>query len=49
MRKIYVIDGRQIEKCSGVVFEFHQPNVEKLPDYMELLKEFYEKKAKAAI
>ncbi len=44
MRKTYVIDGKQIEKCSGVVFEFHQPDVAKLPDYMGLLNEFYASK-----
>jgi len=27
MRKTYAIDGDLIEKCSGVVFEFHQPNI----------------------
>lgn len=44
MRKIYSIDGKHIEKCSGVVFEFHQPDMAKLLDYMGLLKEFYPKK-----
>jgi hypothetical protein len=41
MRKAYIIDGKQIEKCSGVVFEFWQPSLEKLPDYIHLLAEFY--------
>jgi len=41
MRKAYTIDGKQIEKCSGVVFEFWQPSLEKLPDYIHLLAEFY--------
>ncbi len=41
MRKSYTIDGRLIEKCSGVVFEFHSPTLEKLPDYIGLLREFY--------
>lgn len=41
MRKTYMIDGIHMEKCSGVVFEFANPTVEKLPDYMFLLKEFY--------
>ncbi len=41
MRKTYVVDGRSIEKCSGSVFEFSQPSLEKLPDYVNLLKEFY--------
>jgi len=47
MRKTYAIDGDLIEKCSGVVFEFHQPNIAKLPDFIDLFKEFYaSKKAK---
>ena len=41
MRKTYILDGKTIEKCSGVVFEFHQPTMAKLPDYMGLLREFY--------
>ena len=41
MRKTYTIDGKFIEKCSGVVFEFWNPSMEKLPDYIGLLVEFY--------
>jgi len=41
MRKTYTIDDKQIEKCSGVVFEFWNPTVEKLTDYVKLLAEFY--------
>ena len=48
MRKTYTIDGKCIEKCSGVVFEFHQPDMAKLPDYIGLLREFYGKKANTA-
>ena len=40
-RKTYSIDGKKIEKCDGYVFEFSEPTVEKLPDYMSLLTEFY--------
>lgn len=40
-RKSYTLDGRFIEKCSGVVFEFQQPRVEKIGDYIELFQEFY--------
>lgn len=40
-RKGYVVDGQFYEKCSGIVFEFPQPDLEKLPDYIHLLKEFY--------
>ena len=47
MKKTYTIDGKQIKKCSGVVYEFWTPTVEKLQDYMDLLSEFYPvKKAK---
>lgn len=45
-RKSYEIDGKPIEKCSGVVFEFWEPNLLKLRDYMDLLKEFYASKRK---
>lgn len=40
-RKTYTIENRQIEKCSGVTFEFEKPDMDKLPDYIALLKEFY--------
>lgn len=43
-RKTYTIEGSLIEKCSGVVFEFHDPDMAKLPDYVGLLQEFYGKK-----
>ncbi|MCI8331928.1 MAG: hypothetical protein HFE78_03810 [Clostridiales bacterium] len=46
MRKSYVINDQLIEKCGGTVFEFWNPSVEKLPDYMNLLKEFYPIKSK---
>jgi len=49
MRKTYTIDGKQIKKCSGVVYEFYSPTIEKLSDYVGLLSEFYPiKKAKRA-
>ena len=44
-RKTYTINGKKIEKCAGVVFEFHDPKVEYVKDYMDLLKEFYGKKS----
>jgi hypothetical protein len=44
-RKAYTLDGVLVEKCAGIVFEFHQPNMEKLPDYLGLLDEFYPVKA----
>jgi hypothetical protein len=40
-RKIYTIEDSVIEKCSGVTFEFWNPDLEKLPDYMNLMREFY--------
>jgi hypothetical protein len=40
-RKVYTIGGNRYEKCSGVAFEFYQPDIEKLPGYMALLKEFF--------
>ena len=40
-RKAYTLDGRSIEKCNGVVFEFRKPDLAKLQDYISLLSEFY--------
>lgn len=40
-RKSYTLDGRLIEKCNGETFEFHQPSLERLPDYVALFAEFY--------
>lgn len=40
-RKTYTLFDRQIEKCNGVVFEFQNPCVEKLGDYVDLFTEFY--------
>jgi hypothetical protein len=44
-RKSYTLDGRLIEKCSGVTFEFHDPNLRKLDDYIALFGEFYPRRA----
>ena len=41
MTKNYTLDGRQIQKCSECVFQFLEPNLDKLPDYINLLAEFY--------
>jgi len=41
MRKTYTIADNQIEKCSGVVFEFRNPIAENLVEYINLLTEFY--------
>ncbi len=46
-RKSYTLGGRLSEKCNGLVFEFHQPDLSKLPDYMGLLFEFYRSKRPA--
>ena len=40
-RKDYEIDGKKYEKCNGTTFEFGEPTVEKLEDYLNLFKEFY--------
>lgn len=40
-RKTYTLDNRLIEKCNGLTFEFHDPDLEKLPDYLNLFTEFY--------
>lgn len=48
-RKTYTLENNYIEKCNGITFEFREPNLEKLPDYISLLKEFYpERKNNAA-
>lgn len=40
-RKTYTLENNYIEKCNGVTFEFWEPDLDKLPDYISLLKEFY--------
>lgn len=40
-RKDYEIDGVHYEKCNSMTFEFHEPTIEKLPEYMKLLAEFF--------
>jgi hypothetical protein len=40
-RKSYTIDGQLIEKCNGITFEFHEPDTDKLNDYIALFREFY--------
>lgn len=41
MRKTYRINGELMEKCGGIVFEFFNPAIDKLPDYLALFREFY--------
>jgi hypothetical protein len=43
-RKTYTLDDRLIEKCNGSTFEFRNPSLRKVPDYMALFTEFYPKK-----
>lgn len=43
-RKTYKIQDQLIEKCNGRTFEFREPDIEKLPDYINLFKEFYKPK-----
>ncbi len=45
-RKTYTLEDKYIEKCNGITFEFWEPNLEKLPDYISLLNEFYPLKKK---
>jgi hypothetical protein len=40
-RKTYTLDGRLIEKCNVIVFEFLEPGISKLNDYLDLFTEFY--------
>jgi hypothetical protein len=42
-RKSYTIDDQLIDKCNGYVFEFYNPNHEKLSGYVNIMKEFYSK------
>ena len=44
-RKIYTINGQQMEKC-GYVFSFTDPKIEHINGYVDILKEFYAKKIK---
>jgi len=41
MNKRYTIDGKQYAKCGHYPGHFAEPSVERLPDYMALLAEFY--------
>lgn len=40
-RKTYTLDNKYYEKCNGITFEFPEPDLDKLPGYIGLLKEFY--------
>lgn len=43
-RKTYTIENRLIEKCNGNTFQFFDPSIDKMTDYLELFSEFYPKK-----
>jgi hypothetical protein len=45
-RKTCALDERLIEKCNGVVFEFPDPGIQKISDYIGLFTEFYPQKKK---
>ncbi len=40
-RKTYTLEGREISKCNGLTFEFWEPDMAKLPNYIELLRTFF--------
>ncbi|HEU0292507.1 MAG TPA: hypothetical protein VFR47_07210 [Anaerolineales bacterium] len=40
-RKTYTLDNRLIEKCNGSTFEFQDPSLRRISDYMTLFTEFY--------
>ena len=43
-RKTYTLDNQLIEMCNRITFEFGEPTLEKLSDYMSFLSEFYQRK-----
>ena len=46
-RKSYTLDGRLIDKCNGVTFEFQEPDIHKINDYVALFTEFFPMKKAA--
>jgi hypothetical protein len=42
-RKVYTINGKEMVKCRDV-FEYHNPKIEDIKDYIDILREFYGKK-----
>jgi len=40
-RKSYTINDRLIDKCNGRTFEFYNPDIHNMPDYIALFLEFY--------
>ena len=45
-RKTYTIDNRIIDKCNGSTFEFHNPDLRQMHDYVTLFTEFYPNRQK---
>jgi hypothetical protein len=43
-RKTYTLEDRVIEKCNGITFEFYNPGLQKMSDYIALFTEFYRRK-----
>jgi hypothetical protein len=43
-RKTYTLEDRVIDKCNGNTFEFPNPRVQEIHDYINLFTEFYPKK-----
>ena len=46
-RKTYSLENRVIEKCNGIVFEFQEPDLSKMADYLALFIEFFPPKKMA--
>jgi hypothetical protein len=42
--KTYTIGNKKMVKCTGVVFEYHNPKKAYITDYIDILKEFYQRK-----
>jgi hypothetical protein len=40
-RKTYTLKDQFIEKCNGITFEFWNPSIDKISEYIGLLTEFY--------
>jgi len=41
--KLYTIDGQSYKKCCHYIAYFNNPTIDRLPDYMALLYQFYPK------
>jgi hypothetical protein len=45
-RKTYTIEDRYIEKCNSYTFEFHEPTLQRIPDYLALFTKFFPSRQK---